>query len=43
MENKMVCPLSMVGDNIKACHIDCKLNNNGKCLLAEYLKKQTHN
>ncbi len=39
MDNsKMICPLSMTTEP-KLCHPSCKLNENGKCLLAEVLSK----
>lgn len=36
-KSKIVCPFSMMGE-IKRCHPLCKLNENGECLIAEFLK-----
>lgn len=39
MDNAIrVCPLSMQGE-LKQCTPMCSLNENGKCLLAEALKR----
>jgi len=35
-----VCPLSMTGEQPKMCNPNCRLYSEGKCLLAEYLKKK---
>lgn len=41
MQNEnAVCPLSMAG-TVKQCHPQCKLNDNGKCMLALYLKAKS--
>lgn len=38
---QVLCPLSMASGKPLNCHPSCKLNaGNGKCLLAEYLKKK---
>ncbi len=38
MDEKL-CPLSMMSDELARCSHECKLYDNGKCLLAEALKK----
>lgn len=41
-QDRIVCPLSIMSNQPKACHPSCKfLNDDNECMLAKYLQQKT--